>query len=289
MTLPHLKIFQSVWGMERQHPDGVENSLETNLRLIQEAGFEGISITYEDADLAGQAAEFLKAHGMTAQAMCLPTSVDALKPVLETAAKYGADHINAQPNVRPRSLKEGVQILEGWMRLSEEAGIPVYIETHRDRMTNDLFFTFDLLKALPELRLTADLSHYVVAREFPDPPRQDNHEDIRTILDRSHAIHGRVAGPGQIQLPLSFPHHRAWVDRFLGWWEYGFQSWINRAGPDEILTFTCELGPRPYAMTGSNGRDLSDRWQEALLLRDLVRKLWHGIHEASDSTSFAYV
>ena len=56
-------------------------------------------------------------------------------------------------------------------------------------MTNDLFLTLDLLKTLPELRLTADLSHYVVSREFPYPLRDDNHADFRAILDRSHAFH----------------------------------------------------------------------------------------------------
>src|SRR4051812_19296488 len=108
-----LKICQSVWGMERQHPDGVENSLDTNLRLIRDAGFDGVSLMFEDASLIAKAAPFLKAHGMIVQAMCLPTSIDALKPVIENVVKYGADHINAQPDVRPRSSRECIRILEG--------------------------------------------------------------------------------------------------------------------------------------------------------------------------------
>src|SRR3954469_15870899 len=278
MDLKELKIYQSIWGMERQHPDGFENSLDANLQTIRDAGFDGISVTYEDAAIAGHAAEFLKIHGMTAQGMCLPTSVDALKPVLENAAKFGVDHINVQPNIRPRTFGECVEVLEGWIRLAQEADIPVYFETHRDRMTNDLFLTLDLVKALPELRLTADLSHYVVSREFPYPLRDDNQADLRAILDRSHAFHGRVAGPGQIQLPISFPHNKPWVDVFLGWWEYGFRSWLARSQDglqdSDILTFTCELGPRLYAIVNEKGDDLSDRWQEALLLRALVRNLW---------------
>jgi hypothetical protein len=41
-----------------------------------------------------------------------------------------------------------------------------------------------------------------------------------------------------------------------------------------VLTFLCELGPREYAMTGADGYELSDRWEEAQLLMRLVRELW---------------
>jgi hypothetical protein len=38
-------------------------------------------------------------------------------------------------------------------RLAEGAGIAMHIETHRDRMTTDLFFTLHLLDRFPDLRL----------------------------------------------------------------------------------------------------------------------------------------
>jgi hypothetical protein len=39
----------------------------------------------------------------------------------------------------------------------------------RSRMTTDLMFTLQLLDSFSDLRLTADVSHYLVGREFAWP------------------------------------------------------------------------------------------------------------------------
>ena len=70
------------------------------------------------------------------------------------------------------------------------------------------------------------------------------------------------------------PQHRIWLDLFLEWWRYGMQSWRKRAGVNDSLIFVCELGPPPYAITDKNGDELTDRWDEALLLRETVARLW---------------
>ena len=150
-------------------------------------------------------------------------------------------------------------------------------ETHRDRMTTGLFFMLHLLDCFPDLRLTADLSHYVVGREFAWPIGPENHAMMHRLLDNSWGLHGRVASREQIQVQLGFPQHRDWVELFMGWWEYGIRSWRRRAPADATLTFLCELGPPTYAITGADGYELSDRWQEALQMRDMIRALWQRI------------
>lgn len=148
------------------------------------------------------------------------------------------------------------------------------LETHRYRLTSDLLFTLDLLAQMPDLKLLADLSHYVVGRELPESAAAEDDEQIHTILRHSWGFHGRVANSEQVQVPLTFAQHRPWLDRFLGWWRYGIKDWQARPNTPAILSFTCELGPPPYAITRHDGRDITDRWGEALMLKELMRGVW---------------
>ena len=270
-------VYQSLWAMERRRPDGLEWSLDEKLAMIRDAGFDGAGVRFFDYQYAKTVTAFLREHGLTWQAQCYPKTVDDLKPIIEHVKELGADHINLQPDVRPYRLEECIPYIEGWRRLASDAGVELRIETHRDRMTTDLYFTLHLLDCFPDLRLTGDLSHYVVGREFAWPISAENHALMRRILDNCWGFHGRVASREQVQLQISFPHHKEWVELFMGWWEYGFKQWSNKAGPDATFTFLCEMGPREYAMTGPDGYELSDRWQEAIMMKDMVRELWQRV------------
>ncbi|WP_208250195.1 sugar phosphate isomerase/epimerase [Rhizobium sp. T1470] len=269
-----LSVFQSLWAMERRSAIQPELSLEESIERIAETSFDGVSAHWFDRGYVRRLHSLLRSHGLKAEGQCFPKSVDDLKPVLENAAEYDVAHICLQPDVRLRRIEDCLPLLEGWQRLSDEAKIPAYIETHRDRMTTDLFFTLDLLDQRPGLRLLGDLSHFLVGREFAWPVSAEHHAMIQRILDSSWSFHGRVASREQVQIEISFPHHQPWVDLFMDWWDYGFRSWRRRAGPDDTLAFTCELGPKPYAITGRDGEDTTDRWEEALLLKERVTELW---------------
>src|ERR1700761_3811193 len=272
-----LRVLQSLWAMERRLSDEPEWPPQTQVAMIPDAGFDGAGVRFIDPAFASEVTAFLRRYNMIWQAQCYPTDVDDLKPVLDLVARLGADHVNLQPNGRPQRIEQCIPLIEGWRRLADQAGVAVNIETHRDRMTTDLFFTLQLLECFPDLRLTADVSHYLVGREFAWPVDEANHAMIHRILDQSWAIHGRIASREQIQISLGFPQHAGWVELFMGWWEYAIRSWRKRAGPDAALTFLCELGPAPYAITGPDGLELSDRWQDALVMKDMIRKLWDRI------------
>jgi sugar phosphate isomerase/epimerase len=209
-----LRVLQSLWAMERRLKNEPEWPLQTQLAMIRDAGFDGAGVRFIDPNFADEATRCLRAHGMIWQAQCYPNSVDDLKRVLELVAKLGSDHVNLQPDVRPYRLADCIPLLEGWRRLGEEAQVAVNIETHRDRMTTDLLFTLHLLDCFPDLRLTADLSHFLVGREYAWPVDDANHAMVNRILDNSWALHGRIASREQVQISLGFPQHQGWVELF---------------------------------------------------------------------------
>ncbi|GLR66641.1 xylose isomerase [Acidocella aquatica] len=271
-----LLIFQSLWGMQRLRGQTGEPSLPEKIARIAAAGFDGVTDHFYDRAHAAPLMALLREHGLAIEGQVFPRSVADLEPALAMAEEFGCHHITIQAMACPMTVNECLPLLEGWQRLAEKTGVAVNVETHRGRMTNDLLFTMQLLEAFPGLRFTADLSHYVNAREVELPVSPETDAMITRILDHAWAFHGRVAASHQVQVPISFPQHQPWVAQFETWWRAGFINWRNRAPRDATLSFTCELGPAPYSITGPDNEDLTDRWREALLLKEMARNLWSG-------------
>ena len=274
--MQRLEIHQSLWAMELRRPDGVERSLEENMALVAEAGFDGVGIDLgvADAAFARRVAPLLARHKLACQITAFPKSMAHWRETLALARDLDARFVNVIGQIMPISVEGMIPVVRRHIELAEDAGVTVHFETHRNCITNDLFSTLQLLDAVPEMTLSADLSHYVVDREFVYPPTARDQAQIGRILERSEVFQGRVASREQIQLQLDFPQHRKWVDLFLGWWESGLRGWRSRAPADGMTNFLCELGPREYAITGRDGEELSDRWQESLQMKAWVEAIW---------------
>ncbi len=252
--------------------DYPESSTAEKFDRVRAAGFDGMAIEAE-----ATVPHFLRT-GLRGGLTAFPTSVEALRPALELAQRIAAPYVVVIGQQMPIRLADMVPVIEGWLRLAEREAMPIQFETHRNCITNDLFTTVQLLEAVPEMRLAADLSHYVVDREMPCPPTLELRALVSRILARSDSFQGRVAARGQIQIPLNFAQSAKWVALFRDWWREGFAAWRARqAGAPGSLVFLCELGPPDYAITDAEGRELSDRWQEALLLARWARELWTAV------------
>ncbi|HWU17201.1 MAG TPA: sugar phosphate isomerase/epimerase [Devosia sp.] len=269
-----LLVLQSLWAMQNLRGAPGMRPLKDDVARIKAAGFDGFGSMLEDDETARRASALAAAEGLVLEGLALPANLAEVEAAIERAGRFGVHHLNLQLRMLPRTLEEASGLIAAIQRLIGQADVPVYIETHRGRLTNDLLFTLEILERHPDLRLLADLSHYVVARELELPIDPVANQQVLTVLDHAWAFHGRVAGSGQVQLPLSYAQHRPWIDQFVAWWSAGFASWRKRAAGDAELTFVCELGPQPYAISGPDGEDLTDRWEESLVLRDLARQAW---------------
>jgi len=274
--MPKLEIYQSLWAMELRRPDGRERTPEESFEMAAAAGFHGMCVDLASLDVAGarKYRPLFEKHRLGCMINAFPKSIEALRPVLRMAKDFDACFVNIIGQVMPLSVEGMIPVIRAWIAMAEAEDVPVLFETHRNCITNDLFATLLLLDAVPELRLCADLSHFLLDREFWYPISAENHALIRRILERSDSFQGRVASREQIQVQISFPQHRKWFDLFAGWWEDGIAMWLQRAGDNDTLRFLCELGPPEYAITGADGYELSDRWEEALSIRRRVESIW---------------
>jgi hypothetical protein len=271
-----LEVYQSLWAMERRHPQLPERSHAENFSMIAEAGFDGVCLDPALADLDSYepTRTLFAEHDLGCMFNAFPHSPAELQPLLDAAQSYEAVQVNVIGEVMPIDYREAVPVIQRWCDEAAAMGIHMLLETHRNSTLNDLYYTLQVLDAMPELRLCADLSHFVVDREFELPLSAQNSAYIQRILERSDCFQGRVANREQVQVQIDFPQHREWVEVFRAWWKEGMRLWRARNGDDASLIFLCELGPPSYAMTDAQGLELSDRWLEALTIKRWVEELW---------------
>ncbi|MFC3077747.1 sugar phosphate isomerase/epimerase family protein [Phenylobacterium terrae] len=267
-------MYQAIWGMEGLPGIDLETRLDAALDQIVAAGFDGVGVSLARSDRAEAVARGVRERGKGFEAMGFVRAREDVARAIDRAESLGAHHLSLQIMTRLDRVGEAVALLESFEAEAARATIPVYYETHRGRLTNDLLFTCRILDALPELRLTGDLSHYPVAHEMPLPVPAGDLGRISKVLNHCWAFHGRVSGAHQIQLPFTAPQHQGWLAQHRAWWREGFASWITRSPEGGELTFMPELGPPHYAMTDANGGELGDRWTEALSLMEMARETW---------------
>lgn len=278
-----LEIFQSLWAMQLRRPDGVEDSDEEIFEKIVGAGYDGVCIDLSVTDMvtARRLKPLIDRHHLGCTLTAFPTRFAEFPEILRLAQELEVRYLDVICQIMPLDVASAAPVLFRLMEMAGEAGIELHLETHRNSLSNDMFAMLQILDSVPDLLISADLSHYVVGREFYLPLPRVTQGHINRLLDRAESFQGRIASNQQIQLPVGFPQHKPWLDLFLGWWETGFRLWRrNRADrPGRVLNFLCELGPVDYAITDAQGWELSDRWTDALILRDHAKMIWSKLDE----------
>ena len=272
-----LKTYTSLWAMQPHDQTGIKLPYDEVCEMVSSAGYDGMAIDLGAGDVA-QAHEVrphMERHGLTPLIVAFPKTVESLRETLVMAKDFGSPFVDVIGQVMPLSVDGMIPVVREWIEMADQIGISIQFESHRNCITNDLYSTLCLLDAVPEMRMCADLSHYVVDREFWFPISERDLGLISRVLQRSDSFQGRVASRQQIQLQLDFPQHQKWVKLFKNWWREGLKDWRQRSSGDCI--FLCELGPPEYAMTGPDGIEMSNRWEEGLQIKSWVERIWNDL------------
>ena len=249
--------------------------------MIADAGFAGVCLDPNADEIEENLARkpLFEKHGLSCMINAFPKNDDELRALLAFSKQMHATTVSIIGTIYPVAVDDAAAIIRKWIEIGDEMGVPILFETHRDCITNDMFMTLQLIEAIPEMRLCADFSHYVLGRELSLPVTEEFSKHFERLIERSDCFQGRIANREQIQIPVAFPQHAKWVDLFKYFWAQGFKSWRGRNADDAEMVFLCELGPPPYAITDANGLEMSDRWQEALKIKKWVEEIWENTGE----------
>jgi sugar phosphate isomerase/epimerase len=247
MSMP-LKVFKTLWGFDGDYLaavgqalgdgyDGIEGPapLDTMLRdefaaAMREAGLLYIQEICTGGDYVPNRQATVAAHlhdlesGMARGASLAPLFVTSMA---------GCD---AWPEA------QSIAFFEQAMVLAEGLGVPLNFETHRSRCLFNPWITRRVVEALPQIRLTADYSHWCVVCERLIDTELDVLQAIAPHVQHIHARVGYAQGP-QVPHPAA-PEHAEALAAHQRWWEMIWQA-QQQAG-QQRHTMTPEFGPDGY-------------------------------------------
>lgn len=275
-----LLVEMSWWGMNGlTGTAGHASTIQEKVKLIAENGFDGINAFIPASDESTHWKELLEQYSLSYSVNAYPSSIEDMDKFMESAVAFGnVGYINAQV-MRPFLIgDQALELLSGIDALSRQARIPVFVETHRGTITQDLIRTKQFLEALPTLRLTIDYSHYVVAGEL-HTISPEAEEMLQGLLPNAYSIHTRISNGEQIQIDPGAAGEHPMLPHFARWWESAMKHWrLGNRRPGDKFPVVIELGPAPYAITvdeaASRQTEVSDRWSQSLYLKQLVKQLW---------------
>jgi hypothetical protein len=289
-----LKLLKCDWGMEHL------GDVAARFRAYAHAGYDGVEAGFVDLD-AGELRELLQELRLDHVPMVFARDEKEFAEQLNRLRRLDPILVNCQAGRDHFSFERGLSLLRTITDMAHDAlGCEIVFETHRQTLLYAPWTTCRYLDALPELRLTADFSHFTCVSEtdmqalnhaVPDPAAIDRFMVERradpelaafmgAAIDASHHIHARVGwshGP-QVADPTT-RSGLEWTERFEAWWDRIIENCLEEGRP--FLTINPEFGPPPYAPTHpATGAAFIDPWDACLWMTTRFRERWNGRLEA---------
>lgn len=266
---------------------GTEEDLYARLRAD---GFEGVQITHGESLPKSPPFPFCGLSRIN-----IPGDAD------EVAAKH-ADRgdlcITVHLGWGIEDDREVDALVEAVLEAQQRRRIPIFIETHRATVTQDIWRTVQITKRHPDVRFNGDFSHYYCGQELVYGDWNQKLDFLTPVFDRVGFMHGRIASPGCIQVPIPEDVHARpkqahgilnYLEHFRELWTRAMLGFLRRASPGDVLPFAPELlaGTHYYARLFPDVegvmREESDRYAQALLLAQIARESFAAALERQES------
>jgi hypothetical protein len=174
---------------------------------------------------------------------------------------------------------EAARLIESILHASDRCRIPLYIETHRATIFQDMWRTVGFIRRFPEIRVNGDFSHWYTGQEMVYGGFEKKFAFIQPVLERVRFVHGRIGNPGCIQVAVdgSAAEQPNYVQHFEQLWTASFRGFLRSAQPHDFICFTPELlAPKIfYARTFRTSQGVaveeSDRWEQSLVLNRIAQ------------------
>jgi sugar phosphate isomerase/epimerase len=243
-----LELFKSLWGWQ-----GTWNACAEQVREMGGVGVEART-PHEPAAVRSMA-DALSAHELDYiatvftggdvvpnQSWSIQQHLDRLADALDHAQVLRPRFLNLLAGNDRWPMSQQVDFFGRAQALADAAGMVCSFETHRASSLYSPWVTLELIAQLPQLRFTADISHWVVVCErlLNDP--QDN---LQAFIDRVHHVQARVGydqGP-QVPHPAA-PEYAGPVAFHQHFWQSVWESQRKRGYL--TTTLTPEFGPDGY-------------------------------------------
>jgi sugar phosphate isomerase/epimerase len=257
------------------------------LDAIQSAGYHGVqfgdahpvSVIEETCERGLGMAQFREIR--------LPSQAAA---AAESLAAQGAECGIVHLGYGLEDETEAAQLIESVLNATETFGVPLYVETHRATLTQDMWRTVQFARRFPELRFNGDFSHWYTGQEMVYGDFERKLKFLTPVLERVRFLHGRIGNPGCIQVDIGDGdvQRHPYVAHFRKLWTAAFTSFLGSAKPTDFICFTPELlAPEIYyarVFPDAPGRlvEESDRWQQSLVLAGIARECFNDALRAAE-------
>lgn len=257
-----LRTFKALWGMEGTYAE--------QLARAAEAGYAGVEAPLPPAGEEAIFRALLERHGLAyiAQIVTQGDHATSFAEQLARAASF-APLLVVSHSARDRMTEEEQdRFFAAALEAEARVGVPVGHETHRMRAMFTPWTTARLLDKFPELRITADFSHWVNVCESH---LEDLQEELSLAIGRTIHIHGRIGYPEGPQVPHpAAPAYGAELALFSGWWARIVAGQAEAGAA--FTTFTAEFGPPGYMPTlPFTNVPVADLWEVNQWMTDYYR------------------